>query len=456
MIDIAILKLPILKKDNKSEYPKWHAYYEKVYKKIVTEDVDLNTFSWFYWYSPLNKVKCRIVYDLNIDNIKINEPYIFKTINKTAPENMMSKIGFFVKRELNLEKISNSKFLEVQRTNQSVYFEKGVIWFFLAIGSGIYLKCDNNFIGTRKELDWPNEFKNTHNKQWHLLQKKNIFTFIIYPSIYYGKFNLIEIVYRLENKNTIANTANIPLFINGIPYKHIYHPNTKCMYNYMPLTISNLPILKKDNKSEYPKWHAYYEKVYKKGVTEDVDLNTFNWFYWYSPLGKIDVYNISNWNSIIKRKLNLPLNTPFILTYCNYAAENIFCKYGFFIKKNLKIPKNIIEVNRVNNSIFVEKGVCWFFYIIGSGIYLKFDKCFIGERNNIEGWCEKNPFQSLKNKNINTFIINKGWCDIIGLIEIVYRLENEDIIANTAKLPLFRNGKSYEHKYDKTRYSLMI
>ena len=47
----------------------------------------------------------------------------------------------------------------------------------------------------------------------------------------------------------------------------------------MPLTISNLPILKKDNKSEYPKWHAYYEKVYKKGVTEDVDLNTFNWFY---------------------------------------------------------------------------------------------------------------------------------------------------------------------------------
>lgn len=225
----------------------------------------------------------------------------------------------------------------------------------------------------------------------------------------------------------------------------------------MGTPILNLPILKKDNKSEYPKWHAYYEKVYKKRVTEEVDLNTFNWFYWYSPLGKINVYEFFSWENVKSNKTKLPLNTPFIFTYNkNTSPESIFSKYGFFIKKNLKIPKNIIEVNRVNKSIFEEKGVCWFFYIIGSGIYLKFDKCFIGERKNIEGWCEQNPFQSLKKKNINTFIINKGWAYDIGLIEIVYCLENNNIIANTSKLPLFRNGKSYEPKYDKTRYSVMI
>ena len=44
--------------------------------------------------------------------------------------------------------------------------------------------------------------------------------------------------------------------------------------------ILNLPVLTKDNKSEYPEWHAYYEKVYIKSVIEEVNLNTFNWFYW--------------------------------------------------------------------------------------------------------------------------------------------------------------------------------
>ena len=125
-------------------------------------------------------------------------------------------------------------------------------------------------------------------------------------------------------------------------------------------------------------------------------------------------------------------------------------KVGFFIRKNIELTENFIEVYRVNISVFKERGVCWFFSTIGSGFYLKFDKSFIGSRNEIKGWIEEKPFQLLKNRNINTFIINKeGYFSYLGLIEIVFRLKEKNVIANTAELPLFRGGKRYRHKYDK-------
>ena len=215
--------------------------------------------------------------------------------------------------------------------------------------------------------------------------------------------------------------------------------------------ILNLPILTKDNKSEYPEWHTYYEKVYKKSITNDVDLNTFNWFYWFSPLGKIDVYKIPSWRELNKKKNSIPFNIPFIFAYNqDLSSESVMGKAGFFIRKNLELTDNFIEVYRVNISVFKEKGVCWFFNTIGSGFYLKFDKSFIGSRNEIKGWIENKPFQSLKNRKINTFIINKeGFFSHLGLIEIVFGLKEANVIANTAELPLFRGGKRYIHTYDK-------
>ena len=132
-------------------------------------------------------------------------------------------------------------------------------------------------------------------------------------------------------------------------------------------------------------------------------------------------------------------------------------KAGFFVKRqedmmnhmvHRQISNNLIEVYRTNISIFIEKWVCWFFFTIGSGIYLKLDKYFIGNRVEINNWCEENPLQSLINKNINTFIINKGWCSCVGLFEIVYCLKNENEIANLSILPLFRGIESYQHTYD--------
>lgn len=48
--------LPVLTPANKLAYPKWHRYYESVYHHPVKQRVDLNTFTWFYWTAPLEKL----------------------------------------------------------------------------------------------------------------------------------------------------------------------------------------------------------------------------------------------------------------------------------------------------------------------------------------------------------------------------------------------------------------
>ncbi len=226
-----LLKLPILEKHNKSKYPKWHAYYENVYKSPVINPVDLNKFNWFYWNSPLGNVKCKILYSLG-NIVDENVPYIFKVLWPekqgigVAPENNLANIGFFVKRNI---KISRTNFLEVMRTNKSIFEERGVCWFFNTIGSGFFLKCDKSFIGSRNEIKegWDRE---AEKNPFKILKNRNINTFIINKEHPFSRQGLIEIVFRLKKKNVIANTANLPLFRGGIPYKHKYHPKTHCMY----------------------------------------------------------------------------------------------------------------------------------------------------------------------------------------------------------------------------------
>ena len=47
-------KLPILTIHNKSKFPQWHHYIQRVYHQTVTTPIDLNTFTWFYYYAPFN------------------------------------------------------------------------------------------------------------------------------------------------------------------------------------------------------------------------------------------------------------------------------------------------------------------------------------------------------------------------------------------------------------------
>ena len=159
------------------------------------------------------------------------------------------------------------------------------------------------------------------------------------------------------------------------------------------------------------------------------------------------------------QKFSIPLNTPFIFTYnSKKSSETLMNKAGFFIRKNIKLTNNFIEVYRVNKSVFLEKGACWFFLTIGSGIYLRLENTnyFIGSRKEIKGWNEINPWKSMKNRKIVTFINTKdGWFSKIGLIEIVSRLKKRNIKANDAKLPLFRYGLEYKQNYDKITHCMI-
>lgn len=110
-----------------------------------------------------------------------------------------------------------------------------------------------------------------------------------------------------------------------------------------------------------------------------------------------------------------------------------------------------MEVYRTNKSIFVEKGVCWFFLTIGSGFQLKpVGKRLIGEREDILDWDEKDPHNAMDKANIKV-LISKSLFRDAGLYEIVYRLDDKNIIGNNADLPLFignDDSAQHPHKYD--------
>jgi hypothetical protein len=229
-------------------------------------------------------------------------------------------------------------------------------------------------------------------------------------------------------------------------------------------TLPTLPILTKDNKDTYLEWHLYYETVYKESVSESVDLNHFNWFYWFSPLGNVETLKINEWNNG-KYGKNAPLswqnckmNQPYIFNYNhNFSPETQLSKVGFFVKRNINtnvVTKPFLEVYRTCQSVFVEKGVCWFFLTIGSGYYLKFNKNTVIGNRTIKNWVEDNPYSCLVSNNIKILIFKDSLFRDVGLIELLYCLDNANTEANTSDLPLFIGNKNkipYKHKYDETK-----
>ena len=219
--------------------------------------------------------------------------------------------------------------------------------------------------------------------------------------------------------------------------------------------LDNLPILTVNNRDEYPAWHEYYEKVYDNPVSYNVDLNSFTWFYWFSPikLKTDEIFIITSWKSVSQKTVKIPNNVPFLFRYDIRSAEYNIGNSGFFVKREKTIYNHDrLEVFRTIESVFVEKGVCWFFVTIGSGYYLKSDKkCFVGDRNDISGFKEIEPYDSMYNHNIQTLILETGVFDITGLIEVVFLLKDKYEIANTANIPMYTgnrsNYKAYSHKY---------
>ena len=214
-----------------------------------------------------------------------------------------------------------------------------------------------------------------------------------------------------------------------------------------------LPILTKDNILDFSDWHSYYKTVYGHDIISDVDLNKFTWFYWYSPLGRIETLTLNN------PSYNVPLNNPFIFTRFNDTSPEInFSGLGFFVKRDFDLTifsESLLEVHRTSKSVFEEVGVAWFYLTVGSGFQLKSEKEILIV--NTKDFHERNPFPTMKDLNIKVIVVNPL---PTGLIEVIYCLEENNTHANTADIPMYHgslhSNVPYKHKYDTKMYCLEV
>lgn len=141
---------------------------------------------------------------------------------------------------------------------------------------------------------------------------------------------------------------------------------------------SSVPTLPRISKpGQHLKWDDYLDKVYTKRwrvSNKTFDLNTFEWFYWDSPLDsilkpkKVFIYDQVRFNEawimppvIPKQLQNWEKNT------CKYPPEGLYNKIGFFVRRKRK--KDIsLEVLRFK---YGEINQTWFYNLRGSGIFLR-------------------------------------------------------------------------------------
>ena len=150
--------------------------------------------------------------------------------------------------------------------------------------------------------------------------------------------------------------------------------------------IDQLPTLTHQNKHEFPEWHEYYERVYKKPVQSNdchsdhicrVDLNKFTWFYWIAPFQNITSLNFAfcNWNDSLPE---VPYGTPWTggRDAWTWGPEHKLRRLGFFVHRPPTFQKEDakVEVMRTTNAftdgVETQRSHAWFFHTIGSGVFL--------------------------------------------------------------------------------------
>ena len=173
-------KLPIITPSNKLEYPEWNAYLEKVYRRPVTRTYDLNTFTFFYHFSPL-KVTPIQQHFLFLVPFKNRTNFAIKQNWSMGPESKIYKRGLLVTRELP----ELGEKMEVIRTRMpradANFLENGeekCTWFYHAIGSGMFIRCPQyRVLSRRKEFisHFGEAWKNDDDDVVHdLLRRHNI------------------------------------------------------------------------------------------------------------------------------------------------------------------------------------------------------------------------------------------------------------------------------------------
>jgi hypothetical protein len=223
--------LPILTKDNSEQYPEWHTYYKTVYGTPISNPVDLNTFNFFYNYSPIcNNINIHNIFcDGQVQSKYSTLPYgsyiTFKG-KPIYPEVIISSIGFFVKRKLSAN-ILNGDYIEIIRTSGGEgLHERGVMWFYHTIGSGLFIRNNNLtriilYCDSKLCIHFKKPTRNTFTKS-----KKYNVTNTIQSLVDKRVFHLTECIRKLPTKKTYANTAKLCI------YKKISKGYTLCGYTY--------------------------------------------------------------------------------------------------------------------------------------------------------------------------------------------------------------------------------
>ena len=314
--------------------------------------------------------------------------------------------------------------------------------------------------------------KNIHfgNQVKHITEKPGL--------LYCCKFCIINNTHRSNYKTNTTILNDLPI-VKELP-KVIHLPIVKELpkvtelpiviqlpkITHLPIVkeineISNLPTLTEFNKDLYPEWHTYYEKVYGHSVINTIDLNTFTWFYWYSPLGNIQTLKLPD------TSVYVGLHYPFIFTMYpeNIHVQTQYSKLGFFVKRILNdsiFEQSIVEVLRSCNTMFPEVGVAWFFLTIGSGFQLVTENIKV-IKNRKELYFptiitkymdfDTNPIPKMVEHNTNLLVFTKSeWFTNQGLIEMIYRLDNPDMLGNDANIPM-RHGSVNKNNIYKQIYS---
>lgn len=192
--------------------------------------------------------------------------------------------------------------------------------------------------------------------------------------------SLFDIRCGISLPPSLSFGKGIGLYDEGVfPHRAQWHmcPRVNLVTNHTndEFIIPQLPVLTSLNHSTYPAWHAYYKRVYGASVEDDVDLNTFTWFYSFAPIRIIP-------KCVAPRSLRrLLVDTAFVFRdrrmpfdpRRNIRPECIIGRHGFFVTRNQPtvLHKRLIEVMRTNaGEGATELFERWFYHLRGTGWWL--------------------------------------------------------------------------------------
>jgi len=206
--------------------------------------------------------------------------------------------------------------------------------------------------------------------------------------------------------------------------------------------VPKLPVLT-GGEVDHPDWRRYLKWVYGDDLArgEQIDLNTFTWFYWGSPLDNVVAPMRFTALSLPSSAGSFfPANGAWV-SDLPLVPETDFASFGFFVSRE-GFPSTVdaltatgrIEVLRVK---VPEQGAAWFYYARGSGVFLRLDALPVrgdvlvsfGDPPNLGLW-DGDVSKYMRDRNCSLLAIVQRFAD--RRVEIVVRSRRaEDALDET-------------------------